>query len=137
MNAHLHSWCTTPKEIKNRWFLDSCASRHLCNDREHLIDYRNLKDAEYVNASCEGGNVRVVGVGNLRVRQVINGEEVTTMLKGRWLRAKVSNKFGVDDEGSTCRCRYHYGAVVDKDEKAHTKVAQYSLATVRQQGFAS
>ena len=68
-------------DIKERWFLDSCSSRHLCNERKHFIDYRKLDESEYVNAACEGGNVRVVGIGNVRVSQFINDEKKTTLLK--------------------------------------------------------
>lgn len=68
------------EDILHRWFFDSCSSRHLCNNKDHLIDYTNLQESEYVDAACEGASVRVVGIGNLRVSQRINGVETTTFL---------------------------------------------------------
>lgn len=67
--------------IMGRWFIDSCASRHLTNQRDNMFDYRTLDDAEFVNAACEGGSVKIVGIGNLRVKQIIDGREVIMMLK--------------------------------------------------------
>jgi len=34
-----------------RWFVDSGTSRHLCNQREHMFEYRALPDGEYVSAA--------------------------------------------------------------------------------------
>lgn len=67
--------------IIRRWFMDSCASRHLTNQREKMFDYRPLKDVEFVNAANEGSAVKVVGIGNLKVKQVINGAENVMVLK--------------------------------------------------------
>ena len=63
------------------WFMDICASRHLKNHRQHIFDYRPLKNVEFVNGACEGGLVNVVGIGNLRVKQVINVVENECILK--------------------------------------------------------
>lgn len=61
-------------EIPKRWFLDSCASRHLTNFRLGLFNYRQLRAVESVNAASEGSAVSVVGIGDLGVPENINGK---------------------------------------------------------------
>lgn len=68
-------------DIRNKWFLDSCASRHLCNVREYFVSYKSLSKGEHVNAACEGATVDVVGVGNVKVSQMIDGKKMTTLLQ--------------------------------------------------------
>lgn len=48
--------------LLSRWFVDSCASRHLTNHRENMFHYRSLSDTEYVKAACERGSIKVVGI---------------------------------------------------------------------------
>lgn len=67
-------------EISRRWFLDSCASRHIVNQRELMFNYRSLDKEESVNAAAEGALVRIVGIGSVRVRQDIDGKEYVFVL---------------------------------------------------------
>lgn len=67
--------------IHNRWFLDSCCSRHLTNSRDGLLRYKALSEPEDVRAAAEGAAVSVLGIGDLRVSQNINGKEVVSLLK--------------------------------------------------------
>lgn len=69
------------EDIHHRWFLDSCASRHLCNSREDFIEYKSLAKNEEVSAACEGASVQVIGIGKVRVSQLVDGNETTTILK--------------------------------------------------------
>lgn len=122
--------------ILRRWFLDSCSSRHLCNQRDHMFDYRALSKAEYVSAACEGGQVRVVGIGNIRVRQIINGQENITLLKdvgyapkcrtnlvamGKAQRAGVNINFPA---GSTKFMATHQGKLVMIGDSATTGITE-------------
>lgn len=68
-------------DILRRWFLDSCASLHLRNQCKHFVDYKSLRNDEFVNAACEETSVRVRGAKNIRVRQVIDGVETNSLLK--------------------------------------------------------
>ena len=67
--------------IGRRWFLDSCASRHLTNQKDCLVNYRVLSDIESVNAASEGRFVQVIRIGNLRVRKKIDGIEKVMVLR--------------------------------------------------------
>lgn len=67
--------------IHNLWFLDSCWSRHLTNSREGLFNFKALAKAENVNGAAEGAAVSVVGIGDLRVSQNINGKDGVSLLK--------------------------------------------------------
>lgn len=68
-------------DMLRRWSIDSWSSRHLTNQREHMFNYRTLDNAEFVNSAFEGGSMKVVGIGNLRVIQVIDGSEKVITLK--------------------------------------------------------
>lgn len=67
--------------IHNRWFLDSCCNRHLTNSRAGFFNYKVLAETEDVKAAAEGAAVSVLGIGDLRVSQNINGKEVVSLLK--------------------------------------------------------
>lgn len=76
--------------ISRKWFLDSCCSRHLSNQKDKMFDYRELKKKEFVGSAAVGSHVKIVGIGNMRLRQVIDGAEILTILK---------------DIGYTLKCR--------------------------------
>lgn len=58
-----------------RWFLDSCALRHISNQREFMVNYRSLDKAESVNAAAEGARVRIVRIDPVRVKQDVDGKD--------------------------------------------------------------
>lgn len=68
-------------EIADKWFLDSCCSRHLTNSRDGMIDYKALRNSEQMRCASDKGSVQVVGVGNVKVEQIVNGKKKVTMLK--------------------------------------------------------
>ena len=45
-----------------------------------MLNYRDLTKSEYAKAASEYGNVRVIGVGNIRVRKIIDGHETVITL---------------------------------------------------------
>lgn len=67
--------------LRDKWFLDSCCTRHITNKKEHLINYQRIKDGDIINAACENGSMNIVGLGDVRVKQVFNGKEKVTLLK--------------------------------------------------------
>lgn len=52
-------------KIRDRWFLDSCASRHLCNNLNNFVEYNPLGSNESVKAACKGANIEVIGFGKV------------------------------------------------------------------------
>ena len=67
--------------IKQKWFLDSCCSRRITNNRESMVNYRSLDKIETVNAASEGDGARIIGVGDINVRQTIDGKVKHLLLK--------------------------------------------------------
>ena len=67
--------------MENKWFLNSCCTRHLTNRREYLFNYRKVDGKYSIDAACENGFMNVVGIGNVNMSQVVNGLEEITMLK--------------------------------------------------------
>ena len=53
----------------------------MTNRRENLNNYRSLNDKESINAACQDGSMKIVGVVNVRVKQVVAGREVISMLQ--------------------------------------------------------
>ncbi len=46
-----------------------------------MLNYRSLGDAEFINAACECVPVKIIGVGDVRVNQTINGAHSAMLLK--------------------------------------------------------
>ena len=67
--------------IQNKWFLDSCCSRHVTNSMDGMVNYKKLVQSESISCASEGESVQVIGVGNVWLKQVIDGKERVTMLK--------------------------------------------------------
>ena len=67
--------------LRNRWFIDSCSSSHLSNSREKMFEYRALKEVEFLNSACERGTVKVIGTGDISIKQAFSGVEDVMILK--------------------------------------------------------
>lgn len=73
------------RNLEHLWVFDSSASRHICNFIDHYVEFRKLSEVELVYAASIGASAKVVGIGNVKVRQVIDGVEATIMPKRSWL----------------------------------------------------
>ena len=69
------------ESIKDKWFLDSCCSRHITNNNKYMVNYRKLKDIEIVSSASEGDGVRIIGIGDVNVKQIIDGKGKELLLK--------------------------------------------------------
>ena len=67
--------------MEDKWFLDSCCTRHLINKREHLMDHPKLNSSDKINVACQDVNMNVIGIGNVKVKQIIHGKEMVTLVK--------------------------------------------------------
>lgn len=66
--------------IKEKWFLDSCCTCHINNNRNSLIKYRSVNGKDEINTACQDGIMNVVDIGNVRVMKIIDGKELALML---------------------------------------------------------
>lgn len=82
--AHIAFMTYNGSNMKNKWFLDSCASRHLTNQRDSLKDYRKLENTSNIGTAATGTKVSIVGVGSIELEQEIDG---------------VTSKFTLDNVG--------------------------------------
>ncbi len=46
-----------------------------------MLNYRSFGDSEFINAACEAVSVKIIGVGDVRVKQTINGADSVMLLK--------------------------------------------------------
>ena len=67
--------------IEDKWFLDSCCARHITNKRDNMMHYRRMNGNNSINAVCQDGEMKIVGIGNIRVQKIIDGKKVVSMLK--------------------------------------------------------
>ena len=65
--------------IKDKWFLDSCCTRHITNNHNSLIDYRSVNGKDKIDAACQDGTRNVIDIGNVRLMQMVDGKEVVLM----------------------------------------------------------
>lgn len=56
------------EHISRKWFLGSCASCHLTNQKDTMSDYRALNAKDFVGSATEGAAVKVAGAGNVCLR---------------------------------------------------------------------
>ena len=67
--------------INDKWLLDSCCTRHITNKRKNMMHYRRMNGNGSINAACQDEEMKIVGIGNIRVQQTIDGKKVVSMLK--------------------------------------------------------
>ena len=65
--------------IRDRNFLDSCASRQLYNRRDLFMSYKSLSKIHDLDPASEGACAPVIDVGNIRVGQLTDGNDTTIM----------------------------------------------------------
>ena len=58
---------TVSKESKNKWIIDSGASKHMCNDKQMFVKLVDLKEPQMVKVG-NGYPVRVKGKGTIKLR---------------------------------------------------------------------
>ena len=68
---------TCSKEnIRDRWFLDTCASEHIVNNIKYFQSFGKNDKTESIGTSSENSKIPVLGYGTVKVFQVINGEKI-------------------------------------------------------------
>ena len=55
-----------PESSKNKWIIDSGASKHMCNDRTMFTRLKDVKQPQMVKVG-NGYPVRVKGIGNIKL----------------------------------------------------------------------
>ena len=65
--------------FREKWFLDSCASRHLTNQKRFLKNCNPIQN-ESVNSAIEGSTVNIEGIGDITVSRTIDGKETKQTL---------------------------------------------------------
>eukprot|EP00171_Calliarthron_tuberculosum_P000063 IDg63t1 len=71
--ASIAFMASTSKDIRNRWFLDSCCSSHLTNQRWALTDYKKSHKHETVSTASDQASDKILGTGTIYVEQEIDG----------------------------------------------------------------
>ena len=61
--------------LKDKWFLDSCATQHMTNNKELMFNYMQHDEPTNVGTASMDINMRVVGTGSIMVSQMVNGTE--------------------------------------------------------------
>lgn len=60
------------KDIEHKWFVDSCASKQMTNNRHIMEEYRKLNETEEIDSAASIASVSFIGVGNVRLKQIVN-----------------------------------------------------------------
>lgn len=68
-------------EDENGWFLDSAASDHMSPRRNYFRNYKTVETIRYVKLG-DNSLLKVVGIGDVYIRCVVNGETNINFLEG-------------------------------------------------------
>lgn len=67
------SFSVVLEEADQNWFLESCVTQHVTNQRSILYDYIKIgTDDEIVNIANRNANLKVEGYGSVRLKQKLN-----------------------------------------------------------------
>lgn len=78
--AFMTSRKSSNDSMRNKWFLDSCASRHMTNQRDILHNFVDGQD-DTVQTASEDTEMAIVGYGSVRLEQVVDGRRQIIELK--------------------------------------------------------
>lgn len=59
--------------LRGKWFLDSCASQHMTNDRDALFNFRDANSMDSVSTAAENVGMNIEGYGTVRLEQDVGG----------------------------------------------------------------
>ena len=71
---------TVPGE-KNNWYLDSCASVHMCNGKCYFRNFVVVDDSRKIETASKNENLNIEGTGNIMMKTKVNGETIHFELK--------------------------------------------------------
>ena len=64
---------TAEDNIRGKWFLDSCASQHMTNERDVLFNFRDTNTEDSVSTAAEDVGMSIEGYGTIRLKQDVGG----------------------------------------------------------------
>ena len=78
-NESHYVFITGNENILLKGFVDSCASRHLTNQRHSLKKFKSVK-SDSVNSVVQGSSVNIDGIWDITLYQTFNGKTSTCTL---------------------------------------------------------
>ena len=56
-------------EISEKWFLDSCASKHVTDNLNFLSNYQPVESSSYIKSASEESSIEIQGYGSVNLTQ--------------------------------------------------------------------